>query len=69
MRLKIRENRERSCWNFTPNKNDLTFWTLNHCAKFDQNQKQIAAVRVRTDKRTVSHKMIFIHAMLQQWDR
>jgi len=34
---------------FIPNKLDLTFWALNHCAKFHQNRMKIAAIGVFSD--------------------
>jgi len=37
---------------FIPNKLDLTFWAPNHCAKFHQNQIEITAVGVFTDRMT-----------------
>jgi len=43
----------RDHWIFTPNRLNLTFWTPNHCAKFNQNRVKIVAVGGRTDRRTV----------------
>jgi len=37
---------------FIPNKLDLTFRALNHCAKFHQNRIKIAAVGVFSDRLT-----------------
>jgi len=49
---KLRENTGRSHRIFTPDKLDLTFRTLNYCAKFDSNRIKIAIVKVLTDRMT-----------------
>jgi len=46
------QNSGRSYQIFIPNKLDLTFWSLNHCAKFHQNRIKIVAVGVFTDRLT-----------------
>jgi len=49
---KIKQNKRRGHWIFTPNKLDLTFQAPNHCAKFDKNRIKIAAVGWMTDTLT-----------------